>query len=196
MKNLLKNLMLFTFALVVCIFSAAPQRAYADFAEKPVGFVVVDKTGGGIDGSVYASWRQVVKWAYHFPDYQITDSALPQETVGAVLRDNVKVDKDVLAALAQKSKVDVLVVAKVYDMDDSIVQSAFNWHDDSTYVRVVADADLYVYKADGDKFLKSRVRERDLKDLGNYEKPQETIRWALSKLVNTMEGRPIIGEDN
>ena len=197
MKNFVSRLMAaFAVLLTVCAFTAAPRNAYADFAERPVGFVVIDKSGGGVDGSVYASWRQVVKWAYHFPDYQITDSSLPQETVGAALRGDVKVDKEVLAALAQKSRVDVLVVAKIYDMDDSIVQPAFSWHDDSTYVRVIADADLYVYKADGDKFLKSRVREHDLKDLGNYEKPQETIRWALSKLVNTMEGRPIIGADN
>lgn len=181
----------------LCAVGVMPGSVYADFAEKPVGFVVIDKTGGGVDGSVYSSWRQVVKWAYHFPDYQITDSSLPQETVGAVLRDNVKVNKDVLAALAKKSNVDVLVVAKVYDMDDSLVQYGFSWRDDGgTYVRVIADADLYVYKADGDKFLKSRVREADIKDMGNYEKPEETIRWALSKLVNTMEGRPVIGADN
>lgn len=29
--------------------------------------------------------------------------------------------------------------------------------------------------------------------MGNYEKPQETIKWELSKLVNQMENRPIIG---
>lgn len=29
--------------------------------------------------------------------------------------------------------------------------------------------------------------------MGNYDKPAETIKWQLSKLVNTMENKPIIG---
>ena len=65
--------------------------------------------------------------------------------------------------------------------------------DHDTYVRVVADADLFVYKKDGNKLLKKRVRESGLRDMGNYDKPAETIKWQLSKLVNTMENKPIIG---
>ena len=186
---------LIVFLMLVFMCAAAPQQAAAAFPERPVGFVVIDKTGGAVNGDVYSSWRQVVKWAYHFPYYKIVDDSLPQTVTGDVLRDNVKVTKDVLAALAEKSQVDVLVVAKVYDMNDYIITSGWGWGDDhDTYVRVEADADLYVYKKDGDKFLQKKLRENAIKDLGNYEKPQETINWALSKLVNTMEGRPIIGE--
>lgn len=170
----------------------APQSAYADFAERPVGFVVIDKSGN-VDGSIYKSWRSVVRWAYHFPDYQIVDSGVPQEVVGNVLKDNVKVDKNVLAALAKKSSVDVLVVAKVYNMNDMLYNGFTSpFEDDGPYVLVEIAADLYVYKADGDKFLKKRLRERTIKDLGNYDKPQETIKWKLSDLVNTMEGRELI----
>ncbi len=185
---------LLVFVMMLFGLTAIPQQAQA-FDEKPVGFVVIDKTGGGVTGDVYSSWRQVVKWAYHFPYYKIVDDAQPQTVTAAVLREDVKVTKDVLAALAEKSQVEVLVVAKVYDMDDYLISSGFGWRDDSeTYVRVEAVADLYVYKKDGDKFLQKKLREREIKDLGNYEKPQETIKWALCKLVNTMEGRPIIGE--
>ena len=48
------------------------------------------------------------------------------------------------------------------------------------------------YKKDGNKFLKKRLRENELKDLGNYDKPAETIKWDLANLVNKMEGRPRI----
>ena len=65
--------------------------------------------------------------------------------------------------------------------------------DDDTYVNTSACADLFVYKKDGDKFLKKKLRERELKEIGTVEHPEETIKWELSKLVNTMEGRPIIG---
>ena len=52
---------------------------------------------------------------------------------------------------------------------------------------------LFCYECNSAKFLKKKLRERQLRDLGNYDKPEETIKWELSKLVNTMEGRPIIG---
>ena len=65
--------------------------------------------------------------------------------------------------------------------------------DDDTYVKTSACVDLFVYKKDGNKFLKKKLRERHLRDIGNVEHPEETIKWELSKIVNTMEGRPIIG---
>ena len=51
----------------------------------------------------------------------------------------------------------------------------------------------FSYIKDGNKLLKKRVRESGLRDMGNYDKPAETIKWQLSKLVNTMENKPIIG---
>lgn len=183
------------FAMLLLVFSfvlgTAPERAYAAFPERPVGFVVLDYDGG-VSGSVYNSWRQVVKWAYHFPYYKITDNGRAQEICSQALRGDTKVDAKVLAALADECQCDVLVIAKIYAMDDTIF-SSFGWHDDGPYVRVLAVADLYVYKKDGGKFKKSILREREIREMGNYEKPQETIKWALSKLVNQMENRPIIG---
>ena len=169
-----------------------PQTARADFAERPVGFVVIDQDGG-VDGAVYKEWRQMVKLGYRFPYYQIIDGGEPQMLVSQAVRDGVKLDAASLAALAEKSKLDVLVVARIYEMDESLVSGWGFRFDHDTYVRVVADADLFVYKKDGNKLLKKRVRESGLRDMGNYDKPAETIKWQLSKLVNTMENKPIIG---
>ena len=172
--------------------TALPREARAEFPERPVGFVVIDQDGN-VNGAVYNTWRQVVKWAYHFPYYQIIDGGAPQELVSDAVRTGAKLDKDSLAALAEKSKVDVLVVARVYELDEYIVPSLSLREDNDTYVKTSACADLFVYKKDGNKFLKKKLRERELIEIGNVEHPEETIKWELSKIVNTMEGRPIIG---
>ena len=172
--------------------TALPREARAEFPERPVGFVVLDQDGD-VNGAVYNTWRQVVKWAYHFPYYQIIDGGAPQELVSDAVRTGAKLDKDSLAALAEKSKVDVLVVARVYELDEYIVPSLSLREDNDTYVKTSACADLFVYKKDGNKFLKKKLRERELREIGNVEHPEETIKWELSKIVNTMEGRPIIG---
>lgn len=180
-------------AVFAFLFTAVlPQTARADFAERPVGFVVIDQDGG-VDGAVYKEWRQMVKLAYRFPYYQIIDGGEAQKLVSQAVRDGVKLDAASLAALAEKSKMDVLVVARIYEMDETLVSGWSMRFDNDTYVRVAASADLFVYKKDGNKLLKKRVRESGLREMGNYEKPAETIKWQLSKLVNTMENKPIIG---
>ena len=191
MKKLMHFLGCLLMMLAVTI-TALPSEARAEFPERPVGFVVIDQDGD-VNGQVYKTWRQVVKWAYHFPYYQIIDGGTPQELVSDAVRSGVKLDKASLQALAEKSKVDVLVVARIYELDEYIVTSIIFREDNDTYVRTSACADLFVYKKDGDKFLEKKLRERELKEIGTVEHPEETIKWELSKLVNTMEGRPIIG---
>lgn len=193
MKKIRWLLQICFLAVFAFLFTAVlPQTARADFAERPVGFVVIDQDGG-VDGAVYKEWRQMVKLGYRFPDYQIIDGGEAQKLVSQAVRDGVKLDAASLAALAEKSKMDVLVVARIYEMDETLVSGWSMRFDDDTYVRVAASADLFVYKKDGNKFLKKRVRESGLREMGNYEKPAETIKWQLSKLVNTMENKPIIG---
>lgn len=179
--------------MLLTAFAAVPQRALAAFAERPVGFVIMDHTGQ-VDGAFYKSLRSMVKMPYHFPDYKIIEGGLPQQVVVDVLRDDVKVDKKLMAALAEKSKVDVLVVARIYEMDERMVHGWFGrFEDNETYVEVEASADFFIYKKDGDKFLKKRLREREINELGNSENPRELVKWALSDIVNDMEGRPRIG---
>ena len=193
MKKIRWLLQICFLAVFAFLFTAVlPQTARADFAERPVGFVVIDQEGG-VDGAVYREWRQMVKLGYRFPDYQIIDGGEAQKLVSQAVRDGVKLDAASLAALAEKSKMDVLVVARIYEMDETLVSGWSMRFDNDTYVRVAASADLFVYKKDGNKFLKKRVRESGLREMGNYEKPAETIKWQLSKLVNTMENKPIIG---
>ena len=193
MKNIKWLLQVCFLAVFAFLFTAVlPQTARADFAERPVGFVVIDQDGG-VDGAVYKEWRQMVKLGYRFPDYQIIDGGEAQKLVSQAVRDGVKLDVASLAALAEKSKMDVLVVARIYEMDESLVSGWGFRFDNDTYVRVAASADLFVYKKDGNKLLKKRVRESGLREMGNYDKPAETIKWQLSKLVNTMENKPIIG---
>ena len=193
MKKIKWLLQICFLAVFAFLFTAVlPQTARADFAERPVGFVVIDQDGG-VDGAVYKEWRQMVKLGYRFPDYQIIDGGEAQKLVSQAVRDGVKLDAASLAALAEKSKMDVLVVARIYEMDETLVSGWSMRFDNDTYVRVAASADLFVYKKDGNKFLKKRVRESGLREMGNYEKPAETIKWQLSKLVNTMENKPIIG---
>lgn len=193
MKNIKWLLHVCFLVVFASLFTAVlPQTARADFAERPVGFVVIDQDGG-VDGAVYKEWRQMVKLGYHFPDYQIIDGGEAQKLVSQAVRDGVKLDAASLAALAEKSKMDVLVVARIYEMDETLVSGWSMRFDNDTYVRVAASADLFVYKKDGNKLLKKRVRESGLREMGNYEKPAETIKWQLSKLVNTMENKPIIG---
>lgn len=191
MKKLMHFLGCLLMMLAVTI-TALPSEARAEFPERPVGFVVIDQDGD-VNGQVYKTWRQVVKWAYHFPYYQIIDGGAPQELVSDAVRSGAKLDKASLQALAEKSKVDVLVVARIYELDEYMVTSIGFREDNDTYVRTSACADLFVYKKDGNKFLKKKLRERELKEIGNVEHPEETIKWELSKIVNTMEGRPIIG---
>ena len=191
MKKLMHFLGCLLMMLAVTI-TALPSEARAEFPERPVGFVVIDQDGD-VNGQVYKTWRQVVKWAYHFPYYLIIDGGAPQELVSDAVRSGAKLDKASLQALAEKSKVDVLVVARIYELDEYIVTSMIFREDNDTYVRTSACADLFVYKKDGNKFLKKKLRERELKEIGNVEHPEETIKWELSKIVNSMEGRPNIG---
>lgn len=180
--------LLFLFAMS---FMLLPASAHADFPERPAGFVVLDGSRE-MTGSMYSSWRQVVKWAYHFPYYKIVEDSTVQQETAAAFQGKVKEkeEKAVMAALAEKCGLDVLVLARIYELDEEYVHSLFA--DMETFIKVEVRADLLVYKKDGDKFLKKKLRERELCDPGNYEKPEDTVKWELCKLVNTMEGRPII----
>lgn len=192
MRNIGKYCMALIFSLTV-LMTFVSLQAHAEFPDRPVAFVVVDRHGS-VDNSAFSSWRQVVKWAYHFPNYK-----LQEDTSGAaaVLQAERKIGKTVLSQAAEAAGADVIVVADILSMrEDTLHGNIFRYYDydDGPFVLVETRADLYVYKKDGAKFLRKRIREADVRDLGNYEKPVERIKWALSKLVNTMEGRPIIGE--
>ncbi len=190
MKKILR--FFFLAALVVSFCCGAPAAGQAAFPERPVSFAVLDHSGA-VDGSVYSQWRSVVKWAYHFPYYKIKEDGAAQKAASEAVAASKKVTADTMAKIAAAAESDVVVLARIYDMSENMIYSI--GFDDGPYVRVCCRADLFVYRVKDGKFLTKKLREDRVRDLGNYDKPQETVKWALSKLVNTMEGRPIIGEE-
>lgn len=187
---------LLTMLCLLMVGVAAPS-AYADFPERPVGLVVLDY-GRNIDTAFYKDIKAPVRWAYHFPYYKIVENdAMSDEVARAVNQKGAKVTPELMQALATQNKVDVLVLAQIYETSEEIVPRMFDrFGGPSMLVRVTCFADLYCYRVDKNKLLKKRLRDRYLSDNNAYEKPQDTVKWQLSKLVNTMEGRPIIGGDN
>lgn len=183
---------------VICMLmlGMAMPSAYADFPERPVGFVVLDY-GRNVDTAFYKDIKAPVKWAYHFPYYKIVeDDAMTKNVAEAVAGKKNQITPELMNGLAEANKVDVLVLAQIYQTSEEIVPRMFDRYGPSTVIRVTCFADLYCYRKDNNKLLKKILRDRFVTDNNAYDKPQETVKWQLSKLVNTMEGRPIIGGDN
>lgn len=188
---------IFCFVLMLMI-GCVTAPAYADFPEKPVGLVVLDY-GRNVDTAFYKQIYQPVKWAYHFPYYKIVeDDNLIKNVSDAVAGKKTKVTPMLMQSLAEQNKVDVLVVAKIYETSEIMIHGFGGAWDDiaETYTKVTCYADLYCYNKDKNKLLSKRLREQFVTDNPGYERPQDTVKWQLSKLVNTMEGRPVIGADN
>ena len=171
---------------------AGMSRAYA-LETKPAYFVVIDRTGQMTSG-IMRHWIQMVKMNYHFPYHKLQeDNTKAESAARAMLSKNIKPDKEALAAAAQEAGTSVLVVMVVRNMETAYVHSVLDFGPDSeTYVRTVADADMYAYNADGNKFTRRFLRERDIVELGREEDPALTIKWALGNMLNRMEGKPRI----
>lgn len=158
--------------------------------EKLAAFIVIDRCGE-VSQEAAGSWRQVVKWAYHFPYYRLLDAEAGTQEVALMLKKPVKNEAEALAKAAAKCGADVVVVARINTLTEKIVNSGL-FDDGDTDVFIEISADLMVYKKEGAKLLKQPLRKRGRYESGNYEAPEETVKWELSKLVNTMENRPII----
>ena len=174
--------------------ATAAKPAFA-IEDRPTYFLIYDQSGA-MDSGVYRSWRQMVKTVYHFPTYKlIEDADQVRQTVRTQL--SGRPDKEEMAKLAASVKADVLVIVIVHQMYERIESGFIGggwWGDDGSesYVRTIADADLYAYNTDGQKFAKKNVREYDYKDLGTQEHPEDTIKWALARMLTRMEGKPEI----
>lgn len=187
------NIIVLMFVLLLGCFGTA----YADFPERPVGLVVMD-FGRNVDTAFYKQGIYApVRWAYHFPYYKIHDEEPMTQSISTALGGKVKVTPELMGQLAEQNKMDVLVVAKIYETSEELVSTMGGFHRGGPEIltRVTCWADLYCYRKDSNKLLTKKLRERFWAD-GGYEKPQDTVKWQMSKLVNTMEGRPIIGGDN
>ncbi|MCD8361148.1 MAG: hypothetical protein LUC29_10225 [Acidaminococcaceae bacterium] len=180
---------------VLLVVVAMISNTTAAFADQPAAFIVFDNSGN-VSQQVYKMWREPVRWAYHFPDFKLVDTDRPKKVAaenifaGQGKRD---IDQSVMRKIAEEIPAEAVVLVIVHDMYEQMVQEMF-WRnkDSSTYVKTVLNADIYVYRRDGDKFSKKRIRENEIKELGNQTAPEETMKWAISKQVNLMENRPII----
>ena len=183
-------------AFICCAFIGVTPRAFAAFAEQPATLVVFDRSGN-VTQSVYRSWREPVRWAYHFPDFKMVDNATAKAVAAEKIftpKGKVKIDAAVMQSIAEEAQLEALVLVMVDDLDSYMVNRFFGFRNDfdDTYIETIANADIYVYRHDGNRFSKQEVYERDVEPMGNQKDPVDIMKWAICKQVNLMEGRPII----
>ena len=183
-------------AFICCAFIGITPRAFAAFAEQPATLVVFDRSGN-VTQSVYRSWREPVRWAYHFPDFKMVDNATAKAVAAEKIftpKGKVKIDAAVMQSIAEEAQLEALVLVMVDDLDSYMVNRFFGFRNDfdDTYIEIIANADIYVYRHDGNRFSKKEVYERDVEPMGNQKDPVDIMKWAICKQVNLMEGRPII----
>lgn len=183
-------------AFICCAFIGVTPRAFAAFAEQPATLVVFDRSGN-VTQSVYRSWREPVRWAYHFPDFKMVDNATAKAVAAEKIftpKGKVKIDAAVMQSIAEETQLEALVLVMVDDLDSYMVNRFFGFRNDfdDTYIETIANADIYVYRHDGNRFSKKEVYERDVEPMGNQKDPVDIMKWAICKQVNLMEGRPII----
>lgn len=183
-------------AFICCAFIGVSPRAFAAFAEQPATLVVFDRSGN-VTQSVYRSWREPVRWAYHFPDFKMVDNATAKAVAAEKIftpKGKVKIDAAVMQSIAEEAQLEALVLVMVDDLDSYMVNRFFGFRNDfdDTYIETIANADIYVYRHDGNRFSKKEVYERDVEPMGNQKDPVDIMKWAICKQVNLMEGRPII----
>lgn len=193
----MKKLTIFlVIAFICCAFIGVTPRAFAAFAEQPATLVVFDRSGN-VTQSVYRSWREPVRWAYHFPDFKMVDNATAKAVAAEKIftpKGKVKIDAAVMQSIAEEAQLEALVLVMVDDLDSYMVNRFFGFRNDfdDTYIETIANADIYVYRHDGNRFSKKEVYERDVEPMGNQKDPVDIMKWAICKQVNLMEGRPII----
>lgn len=181
---IMKKVLLLCFCLMIfCV-----GKVGMAMEQQTVAFIVQDYTEE-MEPADYRSWKQVTRWAYRFPYFEIKEG----EDVEAARQflSATSVDKALLDKALDMLKTEIVVLVRVYDLQE---QMDYRMHssENGPLVKVSAEADLLVYRRDKDKILVDEVRESGVYDLGNYEKPAETIKWRLCDLVNTMEGRELI----
>lgn len=183
-------------AFICCAFIGVTPRAYADFAEQPATLVVFDRSGN-VTQKVYRIWREPVRWAYHFPNFKMVDNATAKAVAAEKIftpKGKVKIDAAVMQSIAEEAQLEALVLVMVDDLDSYMVNRFFGFRSDfdDTYIETIANADIYVYRHDGNRFSEKEIFERDIEPMGNEKDPVDIMKWAICKQVNLMEGRPII----
>lgn len=173
---------------ILCVVFLCFGREVMAMEQQPVAFIVQDFTEE-MEPADYRLWKQVTRWAYRYPYFEILEGDAVEQ--GRKFLSGTTVDKDLLNKALDAVKTDIVVLVRVYDLEEQMDHRMCS-SENGPLVKVSAEADLLVYRRDKDKILVDEVRESGIYDLGNYEKPAETIKWRLCDLVNTMEGRELI----
>jgi hypothetical protein len=205
MKIVKKTLfMLLCLLVLVCgavpALAAEPQKTAAAeetsiYNRKQIAFLVIDGTGQ-VNSKMRTLWQRQVRQAYPRAKYEfISDPQVllrGQNYVEVQATDGV--NESVLAGAAETMGADVVGLIVVNDMREYLVQSFFiDWDDGpETYLRVITSADLYMYKRDGDKFKKKKLRKVETTDISLAVSPYKEIQYAMSDLARSFEGLPLI----
>ncbi|MCH3950208.1 MAG: hypothetical protein LKE33_04600 [Acidaminococcus sp.] len=175
--------------------SAAPAKETSIYNRKQIAFLVIDGTGQ-VNSKMRTLWQRQVRQAYPRAKYEfISDPQVllrGQNYVEVQATDGV--NESVLAGAAETMGADVVGLIVVNDMREYLVQSFFmDWDDGpETYLRVITSADLYMYKRDGDKFKKKKLRKVETTDISLAVSPYKEIQYAMSDLARSFEGLPLI----
>ena len=167
---------------------------------QPAAFIVLDRTGQ-VNSTILADWKQQVKQAYRIPYYSIIDTReanlAAQEVIASEGKNANKLDIGTFRKIAAKTNSEVVTLMVINDMSEEILHTRGGggpdgWDGPEEYIRVWTEANLYVYKKDGDRLLRENINESDTTDLSLETKPETVIKYAMRKLVNKMENRPQI----
>jgi hypothetical protein len=154
MKYFLRMLL---FAYLCCLSSPSAVLAFAD---SPVAVVILDRTGGFVDKNLSATWTEMVRRRFHFPDYKLID----RRDLLAALRGKLpplgakypRYQAGDLKYIANAASADLLFVIVADKVDDAVIHS--RWPFGETLLRVKVAIDLLAYRAADGKYLAKKIR--------------------------------------
>jgi hypothetical protein len=145
--------------LGVCFCLFFPLAALA-FADSPVAVVILDRTGGAVDGGLSGAWTEKVRSRFRFPDYKL----IGQQDLRQALRGKLPPlgrkppyyradDLKYIAGLAEADLVFVIIADR---LDEALIHSRRPFGD--ALLRVGVSIDLMAYRAADAKYLEKKIR--------------------------------------
>lgn len=164
------------------------------FARKKIAFVVYDTTGDATS-TMKSVWKRQVRQAYPRKEYGFLEDPQAAAAANEVLRQyggiDYPIEKEVMAKIAEKAQADVVAILVVRAMEEYYVEPLLldPFDGPETYLRVISGADMYMYKQEGEKYKKKKLRKVRTTDVAQAVHPDKEIQYALSNLAMDMEGK-------
>ncbi len=177
--------------------NASAQENTSIRNRKKIAFICLDGTAR-VTPRMRNLWQRQVRQAYPRARYEfIEDPQVIQNGRDVIFANggvDGTVDPIVLSQVADKTGADVVALMVIRTMEEYYVESFFLGFDDGPemYLRVITGADLYLYKKDGDKYRKKKLRKVETTDVALAVSPYIEIRNAMSDLARSFEGLPLI----